>query len=235
MRSPIVLCESGHSICQNCREKVEVCPICKGEYPGIRNRLAEDIATHIALQRCKNDNRGCQELVPTNELDVHEADCPYRLYLCRMCKGRVIFHEMSDHFEKLHPENVMKNGVPRRVTIREVRPDCSYTYQIDAYERLFWFWRKNAGDLVHLGVQLVGNPRNHTHFFYRLEITSPDRETQVVFNAPVHSENERGPALITSSKCAVVSAELLDQGAIYSVFISQYENLEPVENSESNL
>lgn len=40
-------CKSGHHICSKCKTQVESCPLCKGDYPGTRNFIVEELMRNL--------------------------------------------------------------------------------------------------------------------------------------------------------------------------------------------
>jgi hypothetical protein len=57
LREPILTCFEGHNICSECREGVNNCPACKGNYPtpDVRNIALESMIRELELQvPCKH-------------------------------------------------------------------------------------------------------------------------------------------------------------------------------------
>lgn len=56
---PIPMCNAGHSICKDCKLKVDKCPTCKGYFYSNTNSLLASIIEEI-LHKCKFSHLGCE-------------------------------------------------------------------------------------------------------------------------------------------------------------------------------
>ena len=87
---PIMQCNSGHLVCQNCQPKLTViltlyatfitiyfqhCPTCRGQAPSIRNLGMEKVAETVQFP-CKWKDNGCLSTHYHNEKSQHEGLFP---------------------------------------------------------------------------------------------------------------------------------------------------------------
>jgi len=86
MASPIKMCENGHSICGDCKERLTVCPTCRGTFVNVRNITLENLAA-AAIYPCKYQDAGCKENFTLDERNKHLSVC---LYQSRKCPVSVI-------------------------------------------------------------------------------------------------------------------------------------------------
>ncbi|XXG42518.1 hypothetical protein AAC387_Pa01g2783 [Persea americana] len=82
MYPPIQQCPSGHTLCFECKSKVNnKCPICRKEIGDIRCLALEKLAVSLHLP-CTYHHLGCEEIFPYYSKQKHEAQCIFRPYSC---------------------------------------------------------------------------------------------------------------------------------------------------------
>nr|XP_023022586.1 uncharacterized protein LOC111510864 [Leptinotarsa decemlineata]XP_023022587.1 uncharacterized protein LOC111510864 [Leptinotarsa decemlineata] len=74
MSSPIHICPTGHSLCNNCKSRLDSCPTCKDPFGDTRNFSLEDLADNAELP-CQNENEGCNFFGNVEVLGRHQVDC----------------------------------------------------------------------------------------------------------------------------------------------------------------
>jgi hypothetical protein len=62
---PIMSCVEGHSWCQSCHASLQRCPVCRGNFMGVRNLLVEQFLEKCRF-KCKHHNVGCSTVLPGN-------------------------------------------------------------------------------------------------------------------------------------------------------------------------
>ena len=73
--SIIYQCDSGHSLCEICSLKLNVCPLCKSPVgKNLRNLLLEEQLTRVTT-KCRFEN--CESLMKLYEKTLHEQSCPF--------------------------------------------------------------------------------------------------------------------------------------------------------------
>ncbi|XP_050509572.1 E3 ubiquitin-protein ligase SIAH1A-like isoform X2 [Diabrotica virgifera virgifera] len=75
LQIPIRMCKTGHSICDTCRSKLFVCPICESGFSEGSNKSLESIIPLLKFP-CKFRDKGCQDLLFHVERLAHEIECP---------------------------------------------------------------------------------------------------------------------------------------------------------------
>jgi E3 ubiquitin-protein ligase SIAH1 len=113
MKPPIYQCRSGHSVCGECKERVEDCPTCRGAFIDTRNRIVEELAYKVRYP-CINKFRGCNEKAQHKDMEKHESVCPHRMYHCLVAKdnGCTWTGPHSDivaHTEQKHDKNIVRS------------------------------------------------------------------------------------------------------------------------------
>jgi len=111
MYPPIHQCPNGHTLCSECKSRVNNrCPTCRYELGNIRCLALEKVAASLELP-CKYQSYGCQEIFPYYSNLKHESQCIFRPYNCPYagseCKvvGDIPFlvaHLRDDHKVDMH-------------------------------------------------------------------------------------------------------------------------------------
>ncbi|KAF3581797.1 hypothetical protein DY000_02031976 [Brassica cretica] len=82
MYPPIHQCQSGHTLCSTCKNRVHNrCPTCRQELGDIRCLALEKVAESLELP-CKYMSLGCPEIFPYYSKLNHETVCDFRPYSC---------------------------------------------------------------------------------------------------------------------------------------------------------
>ena len=107
LQIPILMCENGHSICNDCKNLVHTCPECRAKWTPKRNLKLEQILGTIT-KPCRYKENGCTVVRNCSQLEDHERDCEERLVDCffNPCSKRKI---EAKNFIKHYTED---HGVP---------------------------------------------------------------------------------------------------------------------------
>lgn len=102
---PIFQCESGHLICNTCKERVQCCPSCRGRLGTVRNLAMEKVAETVKFP-CKYASNGCSTRLLHTEKRIHEASCERRPYACpcpgTSCKWEGPLDDVLNHLLTAH-------------------------------------------------------------------------------------------------------------------------------------
>ena len=86
---PILQCQNGHLVCQNCRQKITCCPTCRVPISSnIRNLPMEKLASTMWFP-CKYSNSGCSLQLLYSDKPDHEDSCEFKPYQCP-CPGNTV-------------------------------------------------------------------------------------------------------------------------------------------------
>lgn len=75
---PIVMCQTGHSICANCPKRISTCPLCRKKLTEMRNYTLEAIAAKVHFP-CMHSSRGCTVRLPPQLIMWHKERCGYKV------------------------------------------------------------------------------------------------------------------------------------------------------------
>ena len=89
-----------HLLCQHCVEdnQIDVCP-CRQAYSYYHCEVIEEVLERKRIFKCKNQGRGCPEILESESMIEHQEECIYRLIECpfSMCCEQVQYREFLDH------------------------------------------------------------------------------------------------------------------------------------------
>lgn len=106
MIRPIRMCKSGHSLCNFCYQKLQICPTCREEFINVRNLSLESLSERMHY-RCMYFNEGCNYTNIPQNLEEHEATCEISYLSCPLkelfkCEWRGKISDVCDHASKEH-------------------------------------------------------------------------------------------------------------------------------------
>ncbi|KAK2989171.1 hypothetical protein RJ639_013315 [Escallonia herrerae] len=111
MYPPIHQCPSGHTLCSNCKIRVQnCCPTCRLELGNIRCLALERVAESLELP-CRYQSLGCQDIFPYYSKLKHEQHCRFRPYSCPYAGSEcsvlgdiptLVGHLKDDHSVDMH-------------------------------------------------------------------------------------------------------------------------------------
>nr|CAH7735473.1 unnamed protein product [Callosobruchus chinensis] len=107
MESTIYICPNGHSLCKECRFKVNTCPLCNSAMGTTRNYTLEDLAETLEVP-CHNDYNGCQFIgeytcgrcrPSADSNGPYEEIAKYIEFPCsnKDCKVKLKWDDVKDH------------------------------------------------------------------------------------------------------------------------------------------
>jgi hypothetical protein len=102
-RQPIILCRSGHSVCEKCRSQLEKCPICRSIFLSTRNITLEAVTSKLTVA-CKYRSSGCNMAFMLVNITAHKEKCLWRHYKCPMpnCSSECHLTDLRKHLNNVH-------------------------------------------------------------------------------------------------------------------------------------
>ncbi|CAH1981886.1 unnamed protein product [Acanthoscelides obtectus] len=77
----------GHSICSECKNKIQLCPNCRCPLSNARNFTLEKLTTKVPYP-CRNREIGCAFISTSNKIRSHELGCELTETTCIMGSTR---------------------------------------------------------------------------------------------------------------------------------------------------
>ncbi|XP_072392973.1 uncharacterized protein [Diabrotica undecimpunctata] len=122
MLPPIYQCLTGHSICEECKESIKECPICRKDFQNTKNFALAQIIEHLNYP-CKYN--GCKFVTKSKDIRKHQTTCIYSPTNCQLKEhfdyfeetyvGEVYGHIVKNHDYILHINCSEKSGTPKSI------------------------------------------------------------------------------------------------------------------------
>jgi len=192
MVPPISLCESGHSICDQCRPQLPVCPTCRKPFLAkTRNIALESIADDLDYP-CRND--GCFEIYPVQIITQHEAVCPHRPFECPLSQGahcawKGPLRLMKQHVKEVHGR-YMRVGTESTSVLHNVSETPGYSLVIFAFEEVFLQKSRLHDKKFYSAVQYIGPKENASKYRYEFQLSTGNEHQKLIVGHLVHSSSD---------------------------------------------
>ncbi|EDW07663.2 uncharacterized protein Dmoj_GI15871 [Drosophila mojavensis] len=199
MKAPVMLCKSGHSVCEQCTRIRLMCPLCKEGFTTLRSLTIEALCAKAHFG-CSFAAGGCVVRMPVALLPWHEQQCIYKPMKCFMgrvwgdCKwhGREV--QWKQHLEEQHKSKLFCAASADLVwnMAKQIRPLTGY-YVFQAFDEMFNFYEIYDKERILFTMTCTSN-RRETKYNYAYEVTllQPNNEAlSLTQKFPVHSEYDK--------------------------------------------
>lgn len=211
MSPPIRQCSTGHSICEECRNKLSKCPLCKENFTDAKNLSLEALASKMHYP-CINKDAGCKAKLPFNDRVKHEASCKYKHFKCGLdkCSWSGNYCEIESHWQRKktasNPYGV--NNICRF----KVKCDFNYVNLVKAHNKLFWFKCRTMMGKVFWALQYIGNESEADGYFFQIELFKPGfPRRKAILSDYCQKIGEENESLFQVGQCIFMSLEELQQ------------------------
>jgi E3 ubiquitin-protein ligase SIAH1 len=213
MEHPINMCENGHNICRNCKERLTECPTCRGNFTNVRNIALEKFAA-CAIFPCKNVKVGCKETVTVNDRDNHLAvclfesrECPFRKLFGDDCTWTGTGEDLSFHILFKHERNTVKVPAHFRVELPDFGVGGRYRIAVMYMMELFYLTWDTEGDMFRFGVFHFCLKPESNMYQYGIKIGNCD--TYFTATRKCHNYWEGGLNDIQPSNCVTIDFDAI--------------------------
>ncbi|XP_027628155.1 E3 ubiquitin-protein ligase SIAH2 [Tupaia chinensis] len=209
---PILQCQAGHLVCNQCRQKLSCCPTCRGALtPSIRNLAMEKVASAV-LFPCKYATTGCSLTLHHTEKPEHEDVCEYRPYSCpcpgASCKWQGSLEAVMSHLMHAHKSITTLQGedIVFLATDINLPGAVDWVMMQSCFGHHFMLvlekQEKYEGHQQFFAiVLLIGTRKQAENFAYRLELNGNRR--RLTWEATPRSIHDGVAAAIMNSDCLV--------------------------------
>lgn len=172
MAPPIRQCETGHSICANCKDKLQRCPLCQGHFTESRNISLESLARKMHYP-CINEKSGCKVKLTLDNRENHERECNFKEYKCHYsrCPWVGNYEDILSHW--MQKKQASKPYGESQVCHTKMQPQAFYVNIVKAYNQLFWYKFKQYNGKLFWTVQFVGAAEQANDFYFEVEVFKP--------------------------------------------------------------
>ncbi|KAK9881062.1 hypothetical protein WA026_014407 [Henosepilachna vigintioctopunctata] len=201
MVPPIYQCAGGHSICGDCKNKVQQCPTCEKSFGETQNYAVESFTSFLKYP-CKNFEKGCEYLSPAKEIRKHEKMCKYGEYQCptysyTSCKWTGMKDNIWRHCKDYHCDNIVEAPLISIPFIQEDEDSEDEDYFILKFLKNIFIlhWEYNENKMFNWTVQLVGPPEYCKNYYFDLDIIDRSgRNLRIFMRCPCESFTDKESA-----------------------------------------
>ena len=165
MKPPISMCENGHSICSDCKPKMNNCPSCRRPFLQVRNLALESLSTMFV-----NTNS-----TPKNSTSaVKKYRCPFYAISHEDCLWDGSLHDMMHHIKISHSDryDTVKSNGRFNVVLTDLSPQRHYRKAVWVGDELFYVvWEIKDGNFF-CAVLHIGPKKTHSKFTYKFSLTT---------------------------------------------------------------
>uniref|UniRef100_A0A8C2HJY8 E3 ubiquitin-protein ligase n=2 Tax=Cyprinus carpio TaxID=7962 RepID=A0A8C2HJY8_CYPCA len=209
---PILQCQAGHLVCNQCRQKLSCCPTCRGPLtPSIRNLAMEKVASTLPFP-CKYASAGCLLSLHHSEKPEHEEVCEFRPYTCpcpgASCKWHGSLEAVMPHLMHAHKSITTLQGedIVFLATDINLPGAVDWVMMQSCFGHHFMLvlekQEKYEGHQQFFAiVLLIGTRKQAENFAYRLELNGNRR--RLTWEATPRSIHDGVAAAIMNSDCLV--------------------------------
>ena len=190
LRSPVCCCENGHGICSQCRNKVDKCPVCRGNFIGFKMTLLDEVVD-MFLIRCSNNSLGCNECYPAGEIEKHEEECFFRKVRCVVCgEKNVDFSDLNNHFNNNHKNDKARSSVDFSEAVCLEIDIKNYTSALFFIIHVAWvdinflvrYKYQKEQDILYVSVQFLGKKQAKScRYIYSVKVDQKFQNEQCFF------------------------------------------------------
>nr|XP_016942415.1 uncharacterized protein LOC108019168 isoform X1 [Drosophila suzukii] len=199
MKAPILLCKSGHSVCEQCTRILLMCPLCKEPFTNSRSLTVEALCAKAHF-RCGHASGGCQVRMPVVLLPWHEQQCMYKPMKCFMgrvwgdCRWQGREVQWKDHLEENHDDRLFRSSsADLEWNLATRRKPLTGYYVFQAHDEMFNFYEIHDRQRILFTMTCTSNRRDSKYnYAYEVTVLQPDNEAlSMTQKFPVHSEYDK--------------------------------------------
>jgi len=223
---PIISCGQGHNCCNSCRQSVDKCPVCRGDFIGFRNLFAEQLLEQCQFQ-CKH---GCNACLPAKELSLHyQSDCCFRPIHCRECDRLIPYDDFLQHVELV--DKLERQQASECSTGFEIDEEDLASHPTSPMERRFTVWEPTWMNCYgqdffcsldfngeHWWIWVASMTETGCRMKCQVILWSKQKCSEHTYFGSVHSIRAKPDAVLQSGECLILTKialkNFMDQGGI---------------------
>ena len=199
MVPPIKLCTNGHNICSRCRERVQLCPTCTGEFSGARNVTLENIAKRLKYP-CTNKKSGCLERFSIEHIAKLQAVCVYGKIKCPFhlygtCSWNGLKNHFKEHAKAAHTGYFMEESSFHSPYLQGALSVLS------CFGELFTYYLEKTGGRYYGAVQLIGTSSEASKYKCEFTLRAANGIEQISKTFLVQGYSEDFEKVFNSGNC----------------------------------
>jgi E3 ubiquitin-protein ligase SIAH1 len=209
MTPPIILCHNGHTICNTCRPKLEICPKCRQPFLQARNYALEDLCYKVKYP-CKFHEEGCRETFSGMHIKEHQSVCHHGTHTCLLdrvpeiaCQWTGSFMEFITHFKSQHEDYIC-----REVSFPSPETNTSASILL-LYNEIFLYYKCFRDGKFCCAVHLFGTTAEASDFKYKVKLSSENKIEKLSQVKLVRSITEGFEETFRAGHCVRLDEEMV--------------------------
>ena len=217
MRPPIILCGNGHKICNVCKQKVNSCPTCRGQFVRTRNLALEDLARQL-MYPCKYRPYGCTETFVQDKIVGHQTTCLYSPQVCPFAKLAIgtcswtgSYKDIKAHLKENHFEGCCEYVEGDVKFIYNLTAGLSFYCFLFAHNEIFFPLFQERDNIFYAVVLCVGPAEFAAKYKYRVEFINNDNTEGVTVMHLTRSSDENLVDIHRSGLCGKLHFDVVSR------------------------
>ena len=179
MRPPITLCVNGHNICDICKPRMVLCPICRAQFLNTRNKCVEDLVSHVKYP-CKYRASGCKKILNYDTIVEHQVKCRYSPQVCPVvnlvhehCSWTGSYNGIKGHLKEEHLDKCIEydeGGIQFICRMASLKYPARFLF---AYNEIFFFSFIEKDNIFYFVLLYVGPAENAAKYKHKVEFVNP--------------------------------------------------------------
>jgi E3 ubiquitin-protein ligase SIAH1 len=197
MKPPISMCGNGHSICSDCKSKLNNCPVCRKSFLKVRNFALESLSTVLITADFTSKN-----LEPSNK----SYKCPFTSISEEDCSWIGSLTDMKSHMKTSHNDGNDMHECGRRfnVVLTNLSPERHYRKVVCIADELFYVvWKLTDGSFF-CAVLCVGSKKKSSKFVYKFSLTTENGKKEISMRFQTRSVVLEMQQIFTPGECVVL-------------------------------
>lgn len=221
MLSPIYQCLNGHSICKDCKVKIQECPMCKTAIQDTKNFALEKMTKYLTYP-CKFYKSGCHYSAKASDISKHEDSCEFGPYDCPLaeivnCDWKSNINEIIEHVENNHNDNLLKNDKVDG-TYNKESGFHRQVYLIKFKKRIFKLHYKYENSKLYWAVQLIGPVEECKKYNFEIDLVDfCGSKRRCYLTGPISPLTLQTGPFDDPSKCIILTSEIADSFATNNI------------------
>lgn len=197
MKPPISMCENGHSICNDCKPKLNNCPSCRKSFLNVRNLALESLATVLV-----STNKSPKISDSSNK----NYKCPFATISNEDCVWNGSLPDMKNHIKTSHGDgNDMHESTGHfNVILTNLSPERHYRKVVSIGDELFYVvWEIKDGRFF-CSVLYVGTKKKSFRFMYAFSIKTENGLKKISMSFQTQSVVKSMEHVFTPGDCVLL-------------------------------
>lgn len=191
------MCENGHSICNDCKPKLNKCPSCRKPFLNVRNLALESLSTVLVSPKNSPKN---------SDSSPNKYECPFATISNEDCEWRGFLLDMKSHIKDSHGDgNDMHESNERfSVILTNLSSGSHYRKVVSIGDKLFYVAWEIKDGCFFCSVLYVGAKKKSSKFTYTFSITAENGLKKISMSFPTQSVVKSMEHVFAPGECVIL-------------------------------